>query len=109
MATTRVASSDDLPEGGTLRVTVGDRLVALVRCGGTAYALGDTCTHAEASLSEGDVDCDEGTVECPLHGSAFRLSDGEALTLPATRAARTYEVSERDGELHISVDEEPAG
>jgi 3-phenylpropionate/trans-cinnamate dioxygenase ferredoxin component len=104
-----VATLDQIRDGGTLRVVVDGQPVALVRCGDRVFALGDTCTHAEASLSEGDVDCDEGTVECPLHGSAFRLTDGVPLTLPATRTARSFAVEVRDGEVLLTEGEGQGG
>lgn len=54
------------------------------------FALNNRCSHAEASLSEGEVyDC---KVECPLHGAEFDLKTGEPLTLPATKPVKVYDV-----------------
>ena len=39
------------------------------------YAIGDMCSHANVSLSEGEVWCDEREIECPKHGSTFSLDD----------------------------------
>ena len=50
----------------------------------------DTCTHSEASLSEGDVT--DFKIECWLHGAEFDLRTGEAITLPANIALETYPV-----------------
>ena len=55
------------------------------------YAIGDTCTHSDASLSEGDVTGFK--IECWLHGAEFDLRTGEALTLPANIPLETYAVS----------------
>ena len=55
--------------------------------------IGDQCSHADVSLSEGEVDVDECTIECPKHGSEFALETGEALTLPALKPVPTYEVT----------------
>lgn len=64
--------------------------VLVVRVGDDMFAVADTCTHAEVSLSEGEVyDC---TVECWLHGTAFDLRTGEPLSPPATRALETFAV-----------------
>ena len=57
--------------------------------------IGDRCTHADVSLSEGEVDVDACTIECPKHGSEFSLETGEAITLPAIKPAPTYEVTWR--------------
>ena len=55
----------------------------MFRVGDVVYAIGDRCSHAEASLAEGEIF--DGEVECPRHGSAFDLATGMPQTLPATR------------------------
>ena len=57
----------------------------MVRLGDGVFALGDRCTHQDVSLSAGEVDEDECTLECPKHGAAFRLDSGEPTCLPATQ------------------------
>ncbi|MFM8772387.1 MAG: non-heme iron oxygenase ferredoxin subunit [Actinomycetota bacterium] len=77
-----VCALADIPDGGALRVLVGDRAVAVARCDGAVYAILDVCSHADVPLSEGEVsDC---AIECWLHGSAFDLRTGVPLSLPAT-------------------------
>ena len=68
------------------RFDVDGHRVAVVRIGDDFYAIGDTCSHADYSLSEGDVWADEREIECPKHGSTFSLATGEPQTLPATAA-----------------------
>ena len=63
-----------------------------MRIGDDFYAIGDTCSHADYSLSEGDVWPDELEIECPKHGSTFSLETGEPATLPATQPVRVYDV-----------------
>ena len=63
------------------------------------FAIGDRCSHAEASLAEGEVFDHE--VECPRHGSEFDLRTGKALSLPATRPVPTYQVSVEDGVVYL--------
>ncbi len=60
---------------------LGHTTVAVVRDeDGDVHAVDDTCSHANVSLSEGEVDgC---TIECWLHGSRFDLRTGEP-TVPA--------------------------
>lgn len=94
-----VAALDDLPDGEpVLRVVAGTKY-AVVRMGDEVCAIADRCSHAEASLSEGFVDVDEATIECPRHGALFDLHSGEALTLPAVRpvAALPVCIVQRDG------------
>ena len=75
-----------------------------VTIGPDIYAIGDRCSHAEASLAEGEVF--DGEVECPRHGAAFSLSSGEALTLPATQQVPTYKVDVEDDVVYLTIDEE---
>ena len=82
----------DVKSGSAIRVDKDGHRLAVVRIGDDWYALGDRCSHAEASLSAGEVWPDECEIECPKHGSAFSLKTGEALTLPATQPVPCYQV-----------------
>ena len=86
----KVADVGDLAPGDMKVVEVGPDQVLLVNLDGTIYALDDICSHAYASLSEGDLAGEE--IECPLHGSAFNVVTGEVLTPPAGENMRTFEV-----------------
>ena len=83
--------------------------VAIFNCNGTFYALDDTCSHQEASLSEGDLDLDRCAIECPLHGSSFDLRTGEPISLPAVEPVRAHhlEVGD-DGILRVALAEDSA-
>ncbi|MHB1929869.1 MAG: non-heme iron oxygenase ferredoxin subunit [Acidimicrobiales bacterium] len=85
------------------RVDAGPHGVCLVRIGGSYYAISDRCSHAEVSLSEGDVDPDERWIECWKHGSAFSLLDGEPQSLPATEAVPVYPVRRDGDELVVEL------
>ena len=87
----------DLAPGTARRIVVGGVPVAVVRIGDDVYAIGDTCSHAHVSLSEGEVWCDEREIECPKHSSTFSLTTGEPVTLPATQPVPVYR-TEVDGE-----------
>ncbi len=67
----KVATVGEIEPGRAKRVEVGEEPIAVFNLDGEYYAIGDTCSHEEASLSEGDIfgDC----VECPLHGAEFDL------------------------------------
>ena len=69
-------------------VEINGSVVAVFKVDNEYFAIQNRCSHAEASLSEGEVyDC---KVECPLHGAEFDLKTGEALTSPATKPVATY-------------------
>ena len=54
----RTARKDEIPAGHIREFAVEGKSIALANVDGTFYALDDTCSHAEASLSEGDLDLD---------------------------------------------------
>ena len=87
----RVCSVGDIPEAGARRVVVGRTPVAIVRSDGEIFAIHDVCSHADVSLSEGDVE--DGHIECWLHGSMFDLATGKPTGLPATKPVPTYAVT----------------
>jgi len=99
-----VGPLEDLAPGTARKVEVGGRMVALVRIGDDVYAIGDTCSHADVSLSEGEVFCDTKEIECWKHGSLFSLETGEPLTLPATQPVPVYVARVVDGKVHVEVD-----
>ena len=84
--------------------TLGNKQVALFNYEDEYYALDDMCSHAEASLSEGDVyDC---KVECPLHGAEFDLKTGAAVTLPATKPVTKYKISIDDEYIYLEMNQD---
>ncbi|HET9608627.1 MAG TPA: non-heme iron oxygenase ferredoxin subunit [Acidimicrobiales bacterium] len=96
---------DEITPGSARRFDVGRHRIAVVRIDDDVYAIGDTCTHQNISLSEGDIDTEERTVECWKHGSEFSLETGEALTLPATRAEPVYDVRVDGGQIVVVLDD----
>ncbi len=106
MTSVDVGSLDDFADGAATLVEVAGRRIAVVRLGDDLYAIGDRCTHADFSLSEGEVDAEERTLECWKHGSAFSLETGEPCSLPATRATPTYGVRTESGRVQIVIDTE---
>jgi len=101
---TRVCALDELASGTARRFDVDGRAVAVVRIGDDVYAIGDTCTHGEVSLSEGEVWCVEKEIECWKHGSAFSLETGVPSTLPATVPVPVYVARVVDGQIEIDVE-----
>jgi 3-phenylpropionate/trans-cinnamate dioxygenase ferredoxin subunit len=88
----RVCGRDEIEPDSVRRFDVAEHGVALVRIGDEFYAIGDTCSHENYSLSEGEVMVEERELECWKHGSTFDLRTGEACSLPATKAVPTYVV-----------------
>src|SRR5579859_2206635 len=100
----KVAEAADIAPGAAFRVEFDDddiEPIAVWNVDGTLYATSDTCTHEEASLSEGDIWDD--TVECYLHGAQFNIRTGEVLSLPAVLPLRTYTVKVEDGAVYVDL------
>ena len=91
-----------LREGGTHRVVLDGVPVCLVRTDGEVYAINDTCSHADVSLSEGEVD--GLTIECWLHGSRFDLVTGRPTGLPATKPVPVYPVKIEGDDVLVDVE-----
>ncbi|MGF1646240.1 MAG: non-heme iron oxygenase ferredoxin subunit [Kineosporiaceae bacterium] len=96
MSTSLRVPLTDVPDRVPTRIEVDGHAVCLVRAGGTVHAVDDICTHAEVSLSEGELD--DGTVECWLHGSRFDLSTGEPTGPPAVLPLTVHH-AEVDGDV----------
>ena len=109
MTTHELFPLDELEPDSARRVEVAGRDIAVVRIGDDVYAIGDTCTHAEVSLSEGWVEPDDCAIECVAHGAMFDLKTGAPLSLPATRAVPVYEVSVVDGMVVLKLAPDSGG
>ena len=101
----RVCSVDDLPTVGAVQAQIAAKRIAIVRdSAGDIHAIDDTCSHANVSLSEGDV---EGTeIECWLHGSRFDLRTGKPTSPPATAPIAVYPVKIIGDDVFVSVTKE---
>ena len=92
MTATRVCRVDEIPPNTALKVVVEGTAVALVRIEDDFYAIGDRCSHADVSLSEGEIDPGDRHLECWKHGSRFSLETGVPDVLPATKPVPVYTV-----------------
>ena len=81
---------DQLESGKLFKLEKAGKSICVTRVGDSVFAIDDTCSHSEASLSEGEVSGFK--IECWLHGAEFDLRTGEAITLPANIALATYPV-----------------
>ncbi len=100
--TLRLCRVDAVDDGEALRVDIAGRPpLAVYHVDGQFYVSDDTCSHGEASLSEGSVE--SGHVECPWHSGRFCLKTGNALTFPAVEPIRVYPVIVRDGDVFIEM------
>ena len=101
--TERLCKVDDVAPGTARRFDIGRFRICLVRLGDDFYAIGDRCSHADYSLSEGEIWADEKEIECWKHGSTFSLLTGEPQSLPATLPVPVYSVRVEGDDVYVDV------
>lgn len=101
----KVCNVGDVPPDGMACFDVDGTPVLIANAQDKFYAIGDTCTHAESSLSEGYLDVEACTVECATHNAVFSLVSGEALEFPAEEPARSFPVTVEDESVYIEMDD----
>ncbi|MEU9271880.1 Rieske 2Fe-2S domain-containing protein [Streptomyces sp. NPDC048251] len=97
-----VGAVAEFPAGRAARRVVDDVPVLVVReSGGTIHALADRCSHLAGPLSQGTIA--DGCVQCPWHGSVFRLSDGWNVRGPATAPQPAFDTRIVDGHVEVRL------
>lgn len=94
---------EELVSGKAHQFIVGNRAVAVVRIDDKVYAIGDKCSHADVSLSDGEVLPDSKELECIRHASCFSLETGKPNTLPATQPVPVYVTTIDNGDVFIEL------
>ena len=101
----RVAPALDIPLKCMRAFSVGGRDVVVCNTREGLFALDNTCSHAEARMSEGRLrGC---RIICPLHGGSFDIRNGAALGSPAVSPLRSYPTRVVDGEVEIALGDSP--
>jgi 3-phenylpropionate/trans-cinnamate dioxygenase ferredoxin subunit len=103
VTTQRLCKVDDVAPGTAKRFDIGKARICVVRIDDDFYAIGDRCSHADFSLSEGEIWPDEKEIECWKHGSTFSLVTGEPQSLPATVPVPVYDVRVEGDDVYVEV------
>jgi len=99
---TRLCGADDLEENEVLQVELGDMSpLAVYRLSDGYFVTDDTCTHGNASLSDGEIE--DGMVECPFHAGCFDIRTGKASEHPCTIPIKVYSVTLSDGGVFVDL------
>ncbi|MEU0837611.1 Rieske (2Fe-2S) protein [Streptomyces sp. NPDC005969] len=98
-----VGRVEDFPVGEVVRRELGEvPLLVFRQPGGRIHVLAERCSHLSGPLSDGKIA--DGCVECPWHGSVFRLSDGANVRGPATAPQPSFQVSvDSNGTVHVQL------
>ncbi len=96
-----VAKTGDLAPGEMTYVDVRNTAVCLINLNGEYHAINDTCTHADASLSDGTIEGD--ILECPLHGGCFDIRTGAPAAMPVVTPIEVYQVRVVDDTVQVAL------
>jgi 3-phenylpropionate/trans-cinnamate dioxygenase ferredoxin component len=97
----KVADAAEVAEGELAAFDVGGVRVAVANVGGTFHAFGDTCTHLQCSLGQGDLE--DTVVTCSCHGSQFDVTTGDVLRGPAQEPVRSYAARLEDDAVRVEI------
>ncbi len=104
MAWHRLARIDELRGRDAIGIELAGVPIALFRLGDELHATSGICTHEFASLADGYIEADVGTVECPLHQAQFDIRSGRVLCAPAAENLKVYPVKIEGGDVLIDLD-----
>lgn len=98
----KVCTTKEIPENSMKSFDVEGEPLLVAHIGDSYFCIADTCSHAMAYLSEGEL-LDDCRVQCPDHAAIFDLRTGEALALPAVSPVDTYSVVVEGDDLFVEV------
>src|SRR6058998_1637899 len=96
----RVAAVTDLQPGQGKVVEAGGQQIALFNCGGTFYAIDNTCLHRGGPLGEGMLE--ETMVTCPWHAWTYDVTTGVNTIDPNVRV-KTYPVKVEGPNVYVGI------
>ncbi|MFK4112610.1 Rieske (2Fe-2S) protein [Streptomyces sp. NPDC002176] len=92
-----LSSVSEIPEGGG-KIFTEEKVVVTQPKKGEYKAFSAVCTHQGCTLNK----VADGTVDCPCHGSRFRISDGSVAHGPATEPLPAKEIMVHGNTVHLS-------
>ena len=101
MAKHKVATVDQIVERNCQLIQVADKELILIKLDGQIYAMDNLCSHADASLCDGEIDGDE--IICPLHFARFNIKNGAVTEPPAIDDQKVYAVEVIDNEVYVEI------
>jgi sulfite reductase (ferredoxin) len=96
---TKVARTDELPEGARKLCNVEDRRIAVFNLAGTLYAIDNHCPHRDGPVGAGELN--DVVITCPWHGQQFNVTNGHCLEGGAD--LRCYPVHIESGDVLVDM------
>ncbi|RSS72855.1 Rieske (2Fe-2S) protein [Streptomyces sp. WAC06614] len=87
----------DVPVGGG-KVAVAEKVVVTQPQAGTFKAFSAVCTHQGCLVGK----VENGTIDCPCHGSTFAMATGAVTHGPATRPLPTRAITVQGDEIKLA-------
>lgn len=94
--------TEDIPQGKTRSVELSGKDILVCHSADGFFAVNNLCSHAMAKLCEGKLKGNK--ILCPVHGAAFDIRDGSALTRPAVTPIDSYRVRVEGDEVLVCVE-----
>jgi Rieske Fe-S protein len=94
---TVVGPASGVPVGGG-QIFADQSVVVTQPTAGTYKAFSSICTHQGCAVDS----VSGGTINCPCHGSKFKIADGSVANGPAKKALPAKQVTNDGGQLRVS-------
>lgn len=98
-----IGTTTELAKNPMKRFDVNGRDILVIRLHDKYYALSNTCTHEQVSLSQGELDGTQ--VVCPKHGARYDVRDGSVKALPAVKPLQKYSLITEGEDMFIEFDQ----
>ncbi|WP_371651763.1 MULTISPECIES: Rieske (2Fe-2S) protein [unclassified Streptomyces] len=92
-----LAKTSDIPVGGG-KVFAARKVVVTQPEEGTFKAFSAICTHQGCTVK----DVAGGTINCPCHGSKYRVADASVAAGPAPRPLAPARITVENGSIHLA-------
>ncbi|MFI1813454.1 Rieske (2Fe-2S) protein [Streptomyces sp. NPDC020422] len=92
-----LARTADIPVGGG-RVFEDEKVVVTQPVAGRFKAFSAICTHQGCTVNK----VADGTIDCPCHGSKYRITDGSVAAGPAPRRLPDERINVSDGTITLA-------
>jgi len=97
-----VGKTSDIPPGEMLKVESEGKEILVANENGNYFAMDDTCTHQDASLSEGTLE--DSTVTCPWHGSTWDCKTGKLIAFASElKDLASYKVIVESDSIYVEI------
>jgi Rieske Fe-S protein len=92
-----LADTSDIPTGGG-KIFESQKLVITQPTEGQFKAFSATCTHAGCTVAS----ISNGVINCPCHGSQFKIEDGSVAQGPAGDPLEEKQIKVSDGKIRLA-------